>query len=174
MLDAFQTLESWTTRIARDLAVLGLAVAVSLAFFQVVTRFVFDAPSTWSETMARSIMIWSVYLGIAAAFRSGAMIAVDVVYRFLHGRSLLLLHSLITAAILAFLLVLAVHGVKMTLRVQNQTIAGLDFSIAWFYAALPTGAVFSILAVVSRYIDLLRGRDGAPAEGPPAEPEAPA
>ena len=55
-----------------------LIIAASLALYQVITRFVFASPSTWSEVITRSAMIWSVFLGVAVAFRHGAMISVEI------------------------------------------------------------------------------------------------
>ncbi|MEE3216048.1 MAG: TRAP transporter small permease, partial [Pseudomonadota bacterium] len=60
MLDLFFRFERAVSQIALYAAVLMLVASVSLGFYQVLTRFVFDAPSTWSEVMARSTMIWCV------------------------------------------------------------------------------------------------------------------
>lgn len=156
MLDLLLRLERLTTRIAHDAAALLLTVAVCLAFYQVLTRFLLGLPSTWSEVMARSLMIWAVYLGIAAAFRQGSMIAVDLVHRFVSGRTALLVHGVVTLVCLVFLAVLGWYGIAMAERVQNQTLAGIEVSIAWFYAALPVGAAFSMLALVARFGEMLR------------------
>lgn len=164
MLDLLLRVERLTTRIARDAGALLLVVAVCLAFYQVLTRFLLGQPSTWSEVMARSLMIWAVYLGIAAAFRQGAMIAVDLVYRLVEGRLLLAVYGVVTLVCLIFLGVLGWYGLAMAERVQNQTLAGIDVSIAWFYAALPVGAVFSMIALVARFAEMLR-------DGPPTRSE---
>lgn len=160
MIELLLRVERFTTRVAHDAASLLLAVAACLAFYQVLTRFLLGLPSTWSEVAARSLMIWAVYLGISAAFRQGAMIAVDLVFRYLSGRAALLMHSVVTAICLSFLLVLGWHGWAMAERVQNQNLAGMEISIAWFYAALPVGAAFAILALVARFLEMLR--DGPP------------
>ncbi|WP_240036436.1 hypothetical protein [Halomonas urmiana] len=46
MLQLFLSVERQTTRLALLGAVLMLIVSVTLGFYQVMTRFVFDAPST--------------------------------------------------------------------------------------------------------------------------------
>ena len=161
MIDLLLRVERLTTRLAHNIAALLLAIAVTLAFSQVLTRFVLGLPSTWSEVMARSLMIWGVYLGIAAAFRQGSMIAVDLVHRFVQGRTALVMHGLITLVCLVFLSVLGWYGIAMAERVQNQNLAGIEISIAWFYAALPVGAGFSMLALIARFGEMLR--DGVPA-----------
>lgn len=150
----FLRLERITTHIALILAIILLVISVSLGFFQVITRFVFDAPSTWSEVAARSAMIWCVFLGAAPTFRAGAMMAVEIIYSLLPRRLHLVLESLIAILCLIFLFVIVWFGTAMTFRVWNQTLAGLEISIAWAYVALPIGSTFAALAVIGRYLEL--------------------
>lgn len=160
-MNGFLRLERITTTLALWLAIALLVISVSLGFYQVVTRFVFDAPSTWSEVAARSVMIWCVFLGAAPTFRIGAMMAVEAIYSLVPRRLHLSLESVIAVLCLIFLLVIVYFGIAMTLRVSRQTLAGLDISIAWVYAALPTGCAFACLAVVGRYLELWQAQRGS-------------
>ena len=58
-----------------------LVVASALGVFQIVTRFVLEQPAEWCEILIRISLIWMVFLGIPTAFRQGAMVSVDVLYR---------------------------------------------------------------------------------------------
>ena len=58
-----------------------MVIAASLGMFQIITRFVLEQPAEWSEILIRFSLIWMVFLGIPAAFRQGAMVSVDVLYR---------------------------------------------------------------------------------------------
>lgn len=165
MTRIFLRIEDITTGIALRGATAFLVIAAALAMFQVVTRFVFDAPSTWSEVITRSSMIWSVFLGVAVAFRHGAMISVDVIMNALPNRLGLGLFLGANAASLLFFAILAWQGYLMTLRVMSQKLSALEISIAWVYAALPVGSVFIMIATVAA---MIRGAQGgwpvAPAE----------
>ena len=158
--------EDFTTRLALLLSVAFLVIAAALALYQVVTRFVFDAPSTWSEVITRSAMIWSVFLGVAAAFRHGAMISVEVVQNALPaplGRAVMLVAGM---ASLVFFAILLWQGWLMTLRVMNQKLAALEVSIAWVYAALPVGSAFILIAILAAMVRTASGleppRGGVP------------
>lgn len=153
----FLRLEGLTTRIALLLAMLCLVVAAALALYQVTARFVFGNPSTWSEVITRSAMIWSVFLGVAPAFREGTMIAVEVVQRALPPRLGLALYQLSMTLTLVFFSILFWQGWAMTERVMRQKLAALDISIAWVYAALPVGSVFILIAVLGCMIRAARG-----------------
>lgn len=150
MLELFLRLERFTSRIALIAAVAMLVVSVSLGFYQVLTRFVFDTPSTWSEVMSRSAMIWCVFLGAAACFRGGYMMAVEVIYKLVPARALVWLELMVSLCCLIVLGILAYFGTQMTIRVSPQTLSGMQISIAWVYAAIPVGAAFSVLAVLAR------------------------
>lgn len=164
MLNRFLALERITTRTALVVAVVFLALAAALAFYQVITRFVFNDPSAWSEVASRSFIIWSVFLGAAAAFRSNEMMRVEVIFGLVPGRWHGYLETLITLLCLLFFVLLAWYSAQMGYRVRGQTLAGMDISIAWAYAALPVGSSFCVLAVLARLLDR-HGSDATPMLG---------
>ncbi|EPC01586.1 hypothetical protein L861_17080 [Litchfieldella anticariensis FP35 = DSM 16096] len=159
MVELFLRVERFTSRVALIAAVLMLVVSVTMGFYQVLTRFVFDAPSTWSEVMARSTMIWCVFLGAAASFRGGYMMAVEVIYKLVPTRRLILLEGMIALCCIISLVVLIYFGTAMTWRVHSQILSGLGISISWAYAAIPVGASFSLLAVLARLLAQATGRE---------------
>ncbi|KAA2237624.1 TRAP transporter small permease [Salinarimonas soli] len=149
----------WTARAAMTFLVLAVAVS----FYQVVTRFVFEQPSTWSEVTARALDIWMVYLGIAIAFRGGTMMAVDFLLDRTRGGARLVLLALIAGLTIGVLGVLVWSGVMMVQRTQFQMLAGIDnpftgegIPIALVYAAIPTGAALAIVGVIARAIESAR------------------
>ncbi len=153
----FLRFEDITTGIALRLSITFLVIAAGLALYQVTTRFVFGVPSTWSEVITRSSMIWSVFLGVAVAFRHGAMISVDVIQNTLPRRLGLSLFVIANLASLLFFTILFWQGWLMTERVVPQRLAALEVSIAWVYAALPVGSAFILVAIVASIIRALRG-----------------
>jgi C4-dicarboxylate transporter DctQ subunit len=153
MIRIFLRVESAINRVIGHAASACLVVAAVSAFYQVVTRFIFEQPSTWSEALTRTCLIWMVFLGITIAFRHGALVAIDLAYRSVSGRLQTLLQGFITLSSISLLGVILWFGIQMTWRVRFQTLAGLEVPIAWAYAALPVGAFFSLLAVIAHYID---------------------
>lgn len=177
MLAALSAFESfvmrWTLRAA--MALLVLAACVSL--YQVATRFVFEEPSTWSEVTARSLAIWMVYLGVAAAFRTGALMTVEFLYRRLRGTAKLVLIAAVTGLSLGVLLVMAWYGWEMVGRVRFQMLAGVEnpftgegISIALVYAAVPVGAVLAIVGLLARTAEEVQATRHARAADPAAGP----
>lgn len=175
MLAALSSVEAflmrWTLRAA--MALLVLTCCVSL--YQVATRFIFEEPSTWSEVTARSLNIWMVYLGVAVAFRTGALMAVEFLFNRLHGGARAALVVAISGLSLGVLLVMAWYGWDMVGRVRFQMLAGVDnpftgegISIALVYAAVPVGSVLAIVGLLARTAEQVRDALSARAPAPEA------
>lgn len=144
-----------------------LAAAAGLGAYQVLMRFVLLQPSTWSEALTRTLLIWMVYLGAALALRTGMLVAFDVV-RVVAGdklRKVLYFAGLFFSFL--FFLVVAWFGFHITDRVRFQNLAGLEMSIAWAYAALPVGAAISAITALIMIGQLLLG---APEQEQPSRP----
>ncbi|MEN5299544.1 TRAP transporter small permease [Brucella sp. TWI559] len=139
-------------------ASIALAIAVVSSFWQVMGRFVFHSPSTWSEALTRLSLVWMVLLGISTALRKGAFIAIDLARENTSG---LLRRSIEATTLVSCMIMFATlfwFGLAMAQRVRFQEMAGLDISIAWGYAAIPVGSVFAALGAIVHFIDLGRER----------------
>ena len=128
-----------------------LLSAVAAGFYQVVARFVLESPSDWSEAWTRASLIWAVMLGVALAFRQGAMLSVEMLHSFLSARNKRWLEHLILVICVGFLGFMAWIGGQMTGRVRFQTMPSLDVSISWVYVSIPIGMTLAILAVVAHW-----------------------
>ncbi|MEQ5837332.1 TRAP transporter small permease [Marinobacter sp. NFXS9] len=144
--------EALTSKVAVRGAVFFLALATGLTIYQVVTRFIFGAPSSWSEGAARTAIIWTVFLGVSPTIRNGSMIAVDVVQAALPPRCSRLLTTVARIVSLAFFVVLGWYGAILTDRVSSQILSSLNISIAWAYAAIPVGSFFAVISLVAEFV----------------------
>ena len=147
-------LDRWSTGLAMAIACLMLAIAASLGMFQIITRFVLEQPAEWSEILIRVSLIWMVFLGIPSAFRQGAMVSVDVLYRWSPPRLRRLLDWLVNAAALCLVAVLIWWGWDYAQRASGQSMAGLEsISMFWAYLAMPVGGAFSVIGIVANLLD---------------------
>ena len=171
MLALFLRLEHQLTRLAMLIAVVMLVISVTLSFYQVLTRFVFNAPSTWTEIASRAAMIWCVFMAAAATFRGGYMMAVEAIYKVVPRRLHIGLEIVVVCCSLLVLAVLIHYGILMTLRVSNQTMSGMNISMSYAYAAIPTGAGFALVAVIARLVSQLAGQEPIGPENSEAGPD---
>ena len=154
MKQTFLRIERFTSGLAMAGACFMLVVASALGLFQIITRFVLEQPAEWSEILIRLALIWMVFLGIPAAFRQGAMVSVDVLYRTVPRPVKRLLDWAVAIAALALVLIILWWGWDYAVRGRVQSMAGLEsISMFWGYLALPVGALFSIFGVIGNLID---------------------
>lgn len=143
-------------RLTHNVAAVLLALAAMLVFYQVITRFVLGHSAVWSEVLARAVIVWGVFLIIGPAIRHGRMIPIDVIRGlFPENRQIWIIRT-VSIAVTLFLLILIWFGYKMTLRVVNQQVAMLNVSVAWFYMAIPIGAVLALPGLALAQIDAER------------------
>ncbi len=131
-----------------------MAIASCLGLFQIITRFILERPAEWTEVLIRFSLIWMVFMGIAAAFRQGAMVSVDVLYRWSPPKIKRVLDYVVTIAALTLLTVILWWGWDYANRGKVQTVIGLeDVSMFWAYLAMPVGAIFSMIGVIGNLLD---------------------
>ncbi len=147
-------IERGTTALALWGACAMLSAAAVIGLYQIVSRFVFQEPAEWSEVSIRFTLIWMVFLGIPVAFREGAMVSVDLLYRWSPRRARRALDALIALAGLTLLAVILWYGADYAWRSRFQTIPGIEsFTMTWAYVSMPIGAAFSVLAVLAQWFD---------------------
>ena len=131
-----------------------LVIAASLGMFQIVTRFVLEQPAEWTEVLIRFSLIWMVFLAIPSAFRQGAMVSVDVLYRWSPPRVRRVLDYIVALAALALIGVIIWFGWDYAQRGGVQSMAGLEsVSMFWAYVAMPVGGVFSAIGIIGCLVD---------------------
>lgn len=145
-----RTLDVLDNLLGRALALLMLALVASVVW-QVASRYLLHAPSSWTEELARFLLIWIGLLGAAYAYRTHAHMGIDVLINKagpLGRRSL----KVITAAIvLVFAVaVMLLGGIKLVLLTAqlNQLSAALGLPMAAVYLVIPlSGVLIAVYAV---------------------------
>jgi len=154
MKQQFLRFERWTSAAAMVVACLMLALSSYLAIHQIVTRFILESPAEWTEVLIRFSLIWMVFLGIPTAFRQGAMVSVDLLYRLSGQRMRRVLDTAVAIAALTLSAIIFWWGWDYANRGSVQSMIGLEgVSMFWAYLAMPVGAVFSMIGIVGNWLD---------------------
>ena len=154
MRELILRVERGTTALATAVACAMLVIAAGLGMWQIITRFIIERPAEWTEVLIRFSLIWMVFLGIPTAFRVGAMVSVDVLYRWSGARLRRVLDAFVALAALLLVSIIIVVGWQYAQRGSVQSVIGLEgVSMFWAYLALPVGGVFSAIAIVGNWLD---------------------
>ena len=131
--------------VAKYVGVMLFSVMIAVVFYEVVMRYVFNAPTFWSEAMARAAMVWLVMLGLARGVRHLDNIRVD----FLVERMPPSLQSLCAWARFAFValfaLVMLFFGGQLALENWSQTNTGFEISVMWIYLSVPVSGFYILM-----------------------------
>lgn len=136
------------------IACLMLALAACLGMYQIITRFVLETPAEWTEVLIRFSLIWMVFMGIPMAFRQGAMVSVDVLYRWSGPGMRRFLDTVVALAALVLIGIIIWWGWNYANRGKVQSMIGLEgVSMFWAYLAMPVGALFSVFGILGNWLD---------------------
>ena len=127
----------------------ALVTAVS---WQVISRYVFASPSSWTEEVARFLLIWIGVLGAAYAFRTGVHLGLDILPKKLTGRSAQVLKLFTLLVVMVFSVSVLIIGggnlVALTWELRQYS-AVLGLPIAFVYTVIPTAGVLICLYAIA-------------------------
>ena len=155
-------------RAVRALLALLLAVMVASVTWQIVSRYLLANPSSWTEELARFMLIWIGLVGGAYAYRRGMHLGLELLAERLSGRARLLHSALVHVAVGVFAAVALVGGggnlVAITYSLSQYSPA-LELPMAVVYLALPLSGALLLLYAIAGLVDSFRGNAGAAADG---------
>ena len=148
-----QTITKIFDAFLKNFLVFLMAVLVTAVSWQVISRYAFASPSSWTEEVARFLLIWIGVLGAAYAFRTGVHLGLDVLPKKLTGKAAQSLKLFILFMVAAFALAVLVIGggslVMLTWELKQYS-AVLGLPIAYVYSVLPiTGILICFYALAA-------------------------
>jgi TRAP-type C4-dicarboxylate transport system permease small subunit len=143
-----------------SICLITMSFMVIIIFAQVISRYVFNASFSWSEEIARFLMVWVTFAGSAYAFRKGAHIGITALVEALpnnYGFYVKLLSRFLT---ILFFIVLGYYGWEHTAQqlAIGQVAPATRLPVAIPYSAVPIGSILVIIRVVDQTIEDIRGR----------------
>lgn len=142
-----------------------VGVAVINVLWQVITRWILADPSSYTEELARYLLIWIGVLGSAYAAGKKMHLAIDLLPNHLEGRGRHILEIVIESMILLFAIsVMVVGGVRLMALAftMGQVSAAMGVPLGYVYIVIPLSgaliAFYSVDSIVGR-IQALRQRE---------------
>ncbi len=139
----------WFDRIIEAIVVAAFLIFVAVTFGQVVLRYGFGRPLTWSEEVSRYLFVWVVFVGAGVAARYQGHIALDfLVSRFLPGlrRGVAVVMGVLSLAML--LLVFVWYGWALTQVSMRQESPATGVPVGYATLAIPVGGLLTALNTI--------------------------
>ena len=119
--------------------------------WQVITRFILPEPSSYTEEVARFLLMWIGLLGAAYAYRKKMHLGIDIISEKLQGRAkyvtTLFVYFLTLLVAIAVLIVGGMNLVLLTLEL-NQFSSSLGLPMGLIYLCLPLSGFLIVLYTV--------------------------
>jgi len=129
--------------------------------YEVIARYVFLAPTVWSEEMSRFLQIWATYLAAAHVLRKRQLIAIDIIVRASGPKLRRCCESLALLVIIIFCLVAVYFGsgiVIDSIRIGRASSSMLAVPSWLTELAVPIG--FGLL-LIQALVELIRTIGGS-------------
>ena len=126
-----------------------LAIMTVLVVYQVITRYVFNAPSAISEILSQYLFVWMIMFGSAYVYGSREHLTIDLLKDKFPPKMNMVVEIITNICLFAFIVLICVYGGYLyTIKSAPQVDAQLGVSKALLYSSLPiTGVVTLFYAV---------------------------
>ena len=154
-----QKVDICLSMIENAVIILGLSAMFLILLAQVIMRYVFSRPLTWSEEAARFIFVYVSFIGISYAYRQKGHIRMEVVVNLFPQavrRGLEVLINLGTIALFCYMIPFSFRFIGIQAGVK-ATATHIPMSIV--YTALPLGMALSCVRLLISSLRIVWGEE---------------
>ena len=159
MKRSIQKVDKCLSMIENAVIILGLSAMFLILLAQVIMRYVFSRPLTWSEEAARFIFVHVSFIGISYAYRQKGHIRMEVVVNLFPQavrRGLEVLINLGTIALFCYMIPFSFRFIGIQAGVK-ATATHIPMSIV--YTALPLGMALSCVRLLISSLRIVWGEE---------------
>jgi TRAP-type C4-dicarboxylate transport system permease small subunit len=132
--------------------ILMMIVMGGSVVLQVVSRYVFNRPTSWSEELARYLFVWITFLGAAVVIRKRRHVDVTVLTDRLPPAAAKIVYLVSDLAVLFTLGALTWAGAGLAAMAHRQLSAAMDLPMSLAYTAMPVGTGLMFVFLVATMI----------------------
>ena len=158
--------------IVESAAALLLAVVVVIVLVQVFGRYILRISLSWPEELARYVLVWLMFLGVAAAAATRSQIIVDTLVELVSPRVRRVLEGIGALAGLVAVGLLVWTSQPLFGPASRSTSPATGIPSFWIYLAIPVGGALLGLFALADLARILRGGP-PPAVGPATAVDSP-
>lgn len=126
--------------------------------WQVISRYIFQSPSSFTDELSRYMLIWLGMLGAAYVAGQNQHLAIDIVLRNLQGRAKMKLQILINVLIMVFAIAAMIFGGSNLVYITyllGQKSATLQIPLAYIYSIIPASGILVLYYQIAGIFHLI-------------------
>lgn len=155
---SMEKLRNFLNKVLNILAGGSLAIMVILTTYQVITRYVFKAPSTWSEELVGYLFAWSTMFGATIISGERGHMNIPILIDRFNPPMRKAFH--IFSEVIAFLFsatILVFGGYQVSQLAMGQQTSSLGVAVGVFYWVMPVCGVIILIYSVLNIIGIANG-----------------
>ena len=129
------------------LCLCGQVFIISIA---VIGRYIFSYTPTWSEEIARVLMVWMSFLTASMAIKDNSHVRISVFDKFFGEKALKIRDIIFSICNIAFSLILFWEGSKLVIQTSRTKLPGSGISSGILYASICVGGLLMAIMLVYR------------------------
>jgi TRAP-type C4-dicarboxylate transport system permease small subunit len=137
------------------MVILLLICLTVLTTVGVIYRYLLKSPLIWLYETTVVIFSWMVFIGVSNAFKSGEHIKLAFLTEMLSLKIGRMVKILIDLIVIIFFIFTVKFGFQIVHNTSQQLYNTINLSTAWFYAAFPVSAVFTIIHLLESIFELI-------------------
>ncbi len=152
-------IRKWLDKAIEAFACIVMSMMVFVACWQVVSRYVFNDPSTFSEELLRFSLVWLSTIGLAYVAGKTEHISLTLFLDKFPRNLVKYWNMLIQVIFILFAIyIMIIGGWKVSSNAMYQVSPVLQLSMGKVYYALPLSGVLIIIYSVMNIVDLFRSQ----------------
>ncbi len=136
--------------IAVGLVTAAIAVLINV---QVALRYIFNAPTGWTDEWMRLLALWVIFLGTAVAVGRGSHIGLHIIANYLSRRQLRWLNSVVFLLIIIFGAITFVYATQATQTAFGQYFTMTGVPVGWQYLSGPVGLALMLIYSIRNLVN---------------------
>lgn len=147
--------------VAEKLSIFLFAVTVVLVVWQVVARYIFDAPIPWTEALAKYLFVWLVLINASYIFGKREHMNIGYFKEHMPKPVQTALGLVTEVVILGFAVCILLVGGWGALKVGiPQKDAALTISMGYVYAAIPISGALTTMYTICNIVEKIAEAKG--------------
>ena len=156
-MKALDAIKNVLNKILEILGTVTRGIMTVLVVYQVITRYVFNAPSPFSEALSQYLFVWMIMFGSAYVYGSREHLTIDLLKDKFSPKLNMIVEVIANVCLFAFILLVCVYGGwKYTASQVNRIDPSLHISMAILYTSVPFTGVITLYYAVYNCICSIR------------------
>lgn len=146
-----ESVSALSGRVTAAVAIVTTTLMFACMILQIVFRYIFADPLSWSEEAAVFLFIWTMLLLASLGVRERFHVRLELMFILLpKNRLRSLIELMITVVIIVFGIALIVTGAQMVELVWNNTSAAIRYPSQFLYFSVPVAGGLMVLHAVAQ------------------------